>query len=94
MTSIITIVDAEGHRMVTVSPTMAHRMEADFQVSATTDPAVRRFMSMTERAAARRQVVRAHTGIAHPHDHAGDSDFVPGGAFDAFVASAGADVFV
>jgi hypothetical protein len=92
MTSI-TVLDHAGAQMCTVSADVAHKMEARFEIGRI-DEGTARMLTADEARKARRAAVRKVTGLAHPHDHASDSDFVPGGEFDEFVAAGGPDLFV
>lgn len=90
--TLITILDENNAHICQVSPAIASRMEANFEIRATTDENVRRFLSPDQRNEARKAHVRKVTGLAHPHDHVGDDEIEAD--FDTWVAAQGRDVFV
>jgi hypothetical protein len=76
--STITILHADGTHMCTTSPSVASRMEANFEVVPTTEPNVRRMLLPHEihdrRVTAAKALARRVTGLAHPHDVATDAE--------------------
>lgn len=90
--TLITIIDADNAIICRVSPAIANRMEANFEIRATTDEDTRRFLSPADKAKAKRAHVRRVTGLAHPHDKVSDAEIASD--FDAWVAAQGEDVFI